>query len=226
MMALAVIVGVGALVWAATVFAGRLPAVARIPVAAAVMFGLTGYLLVGRPGLAGLPKQPPALTDSAGFGEEITDPRRGMTERFGEASQWLAASDGMARTGRHEASAQLLQRALSQYPRNIDLWIGFGNALVAQSGGVMTPASALAFERAAAIDPGHPGPPFFAGLSLAQGGDYAGARMVWQQLLDRSPADAPWREDLTQRLASLPQAPVEAPDAAPSAPASSDPARP
>ena len=50
----------------------------------------------------------------------------------------------------------------------------------------------------------------------AQGGDVEGARVIWQQLLARTPPDAPWREDLVNRLAQLP--PLPAAPAAPSLP--------
>lgn len=215
MMALVGILALGLLVWVMTVFGGRVGVAARVPVAVAIMFGLTGYLLVGQPGLAGAPKLPPDASDAPGFGEEITDPRGGMSDRFNEANQWLGAADGLIRLGRTESAARMLQSGLQRFPRNVDLWVALGNALVAHSGGVMTPAGAMAFDKAADIDPTHPGPPFFAGLSLAQGGDIEGARMVWQQLLERSPVDAPWRADLMQRLAALPPpAPTPAPPTA------------
>lgn len=201
MIALIAILAMGALVWSAVLIGGRLPASARIPLAATVMVGLAGYLLVGRPGLPGAPVPEPVDT---GFGEALTDPRHGMSDRFGEASQWLGMSDGLMRTGHSEMAAELLQQGLRRHPRNVDLWVGFGNALVAHAGGVMTPAAAMAFDRAADIDPTHPAPPFFAGLALAQGGDVEGARTVWSELLARSPANAPWRADLQQRLAQMP----------------------
>ena len=67
----------------------------------------------------------------------------------------------------------------------------------------MTPAARLAFARAAEISPNHPGPPFFFGLALAQAGQLDEAERVWRDLLDRSPADAPYRADLAQKLAQL-----------------------
>jgi cytochrome c-type biogenesis protein CcmH len=198
----------GALTWAALQFGGRLGAAARVPLAAAIMLGLSGYLLVGSPGVASAPVESP---EPEGFGEELTDPRGVMGGGAGDAAQWLGMADGLMRGGRTASAARLLQEGLRRYPDDIDLWVGYGNALVAHSGGMMTPASAMAFDRAAAIDPTHPAPPFFAGLALAQGNDLEGARLVWQQLLDRTPPDAPWREDLTMRLSQLP------PPAAPTA---------
>ncbi len=203
MTALFAILALGLVTWAATAFGGQVATFARVPIAVAVMAGLTGYLLFGTPGAAG---SPVVRVKPQGFGERLDDPRQGMGDRFNEAGQWLTMSDGLLRNNRTEAAAQLLARALERYPRNIDLWVGYGNALVAHAGGVMTPASATAFDRAADIDPAHPAPPFFAGLALAQGGDPAGARAIWQELLDRSPPDAPWRSDLEGRLAQMPPA--------------------
>lgn len=208
-LALVAIVTAGLMIWA-----GRIPAAARPLVGAAIMLGLTGYALQGSPGLAGMPIA--AAPDTSGFGEAIKDPRQGMADRFGPAAKWLVVSDGFARTGKTELAARTLQRGLQEQPDNVDLWVALGNALVAHGGGQMSPSAALAFDEAARRSPDHPAPPFFAGLAMAQGGDLKGAERVWAGLLDRTPADAPWRADLEARLAELrramdPEAPLPIP---------------
>jgi cytochrome c-type biogenesis protein CcmH/NrfG len=165
------------------------------------MLGLAGYALQGSPSLPGQPVAKPG--EPEGFGEAIGDQRQGMAERFGPAAQWLGMSDGFARTGKTELAARTLEKGLEKYPDNVDLWVGLGNALVAHGGGMMSPAAALAFDEAAKRDPAHPAPPFFAGLALAQSGDYRGADAVWSDLLARTPEGAPWRADLQMRLAQL-----------------------
>lgn len=196
---LAAALTVGGMIWL-----GRLPTAARPLPGAAVMLGLTGYALQGSPALPGHPVAKAA--EPEGFGEAITDRQQGMANRFGPAAQWIGMSDGFMRTGKTELAAQTLEKGLERYPDNVDLWVGLGNALVAHGGGVMSPAAALAFDEAAKRDPSHPAPPFFAGLAMAQSGDLKGAEAVWNQLLQRSPADAPWRPDLEMRLAQLRQA--------------------
>lgn len=225
---IALVLALGLIVWAAVTRPWRRAvAGSRIPVAVAIMFGLSAYLLLGWPGLAGAPKLSAAQrADRADFGQELRDPRQGMTDRFGDAAQWLAASDGMMRAGDTQAASEFLQQGVRVHPDNVDMWIGFGNALVAHAGGMMTPAAAMAFDKASALDPTHPGPPFFVGLGLAQGGDVEGARSVWSELLRRSPPDAPWREDLEGRIASLPPPPpAAAPATGAPSPAANAPAR-
>lgn len=212
---------IGILCWAAIAFAGRMAPGHRVPLAVAVMLGLSAYLLLGSPGEPGAPKPPPV---AEGFGEALTDPRNGLANTRGPAAMWLGLSDGLLRSGNTELAAEALQQGLRAHPRDVDLWVGFGNALVAHSGGMVTPAAEMAFQRAADIEPAHPAPQFFFGLALAQSGDVGGARAIWQSLLDRSPPNAPWREDLSSRLAMLPPA---APSAAPtSTPAPATPAVP
>lgn len=200
---------VGGLVWAAIAFGGRIAPSQRLPMAVVIMLGLSAYFLLGSPSMPGASKPPPQLE---GFGKAMRDPRNGLANVRGPAAMWLGLSDGMLRSGNSQMAAIALESGLRQHPRDADLWVGYGNALVAHGNGMVTPAAEMAFQRAAQLDPEHPAPAFFTGLGLAQSGDIEGARRVWQALLDRSPPGAPWREDLSGRLQMLPPAASASPD--------------
>jgi cytochrome c-type biogenesis protein CcmH len=71
------------------------------------------------------------------------------------------------------------------------------------SEGIMTPAAQLAFDRAAELAPGHPGPKFFYGLALIQSGRFVEAEAIWQALLADTPPEVSWRPLVEDRLRVL-----------------------
>lgn len=173
-------------------------------IAAALLLAVAGYGWQGRPGLEGRPKPPPArqqLPESA-----FAQTREDMLGRFDRAWYWLNMSESFQRRGDTESGAKILQAALRENPDNADLWVGLGNALVLHGGGMMSPAAQLAFQRAARLAPDHPGPPFFYGLALAQGGQFDEAERIWRQLIAAAPADAEYRRVIEERLQALQQA--------------------
>ena len=170
-------------------------------VAAALLLAMAGYAWQGRPGLAGKPVPPPArqnLPDTAfaGLREEML----GLGDT---GSIWLTIADMYHRIGDTQSAAGVIRAGLRAPPKDADLWIGLGNALVIHADGMMTPAAELAFQRAARLAPDHPGPKFFYGLALAQGGKLEQAERLWQSLLADAPADAQWRPMVEERLKVL-----------------------
>lgn len=171
--------------------------------AAALLLGVAGYAWQGHPGMAGVSVEPTEKANS--FDATTIEARNEMGERFGSAQEWLIFSDSLNRAGRHGAAANYLRNGVKEHPDDPDLWVGLGNALVVHANGVITPAAQFAFQKAADLSPEHPGPPFFLGLAYAQSGKIDQARKIWMELLARSSADAPWREDLESRLAAIEQ---------------------
>lgn len=172
--------------------------------AAALLLALAGYAWQGRPGLAGSPKAPPerlSQTDS-----EFAQLREDMLGRFDGAAAWLSMAESYQRRGDTQGGAEILQSAIRNNPDDADLWVGLGNALVVHGSGLMSPAAQLAFQRAQRIAPDHPGPPFFYGLALAQGGNFDEAERIWRGLLAEAPADANYRPMIQERLDSIAQA--------------------
>ena len=198
MLVLAVVTG--AVLWR---FVGRDKAALQF-LAAALLLALAGYAWQGRPELQGKPKPPPARGEIAE--SEFATMREDMLGRFDRAAAWLTLAESYQRRGDTQSGAEILQSALRQNPGDADLWVGLGNALVVHSDGMMSPAAQLAFQRASRIAPEHPGPRFFFGLALAQGGNYAEAERIWRQLLAEAPADAEYRRTIEERLQAIEQA--------------------
>ncbi|MDP3551060.1 MAG: tetratricopeptide repeat protein [Novosphingobium sp.] len=179
-------------------FALRMPRAGWELAGAALLVGIAGYALQGMPSMPGAPKAP--IENKRAADEALIKQRQQMGNGFAKGASWMILADGLARQGQFGAAAEVLRKGTQQFPQDADLWVSLGNALVGHSDGMITPAAQFAFQKAASIDPAHPGPPFFMGLALAQSGRLPDARAVWSELLERSPADAPWRADLAARI--------------------------
>lgn len=192
---------IAALGFALMAFVLKLPRSGWEITGAALLFGIAGYALQGHPGQAGAPRAP---TESAKLADAaLLKERQQMGAAFGKGQSWLILADALTRQGQYGAAAEVLRSALAKTPRDADLWVALGNALVGHSDGIISPAAQYAFQKAATIAPDHPGPPFFMGLALAQTGRLPEARTLWAELLVRSPPDAPYRPDLEARLARI-----------------------
>jgi len=193
-----VILAIGAIVFGLMAFVLKMPRAGWELSGAALLVGIAGYALQGTPGMPGAPKAP--VENKRAADEALIKQRQQMGDGFAKGQSWLILADGLARQGQYGAAAEVLRKGTQQFPRDADLWVSLGNALVGHSDGMITPAAQYAFQKAANIDPAHPGPPFFMGLALAQTGRLADARAMWAELLKRSPADAPYRADLAERI--------------------------
>jgi tetratricopeptide (TPR) repeat protein len=173
--------------------------------AAALLFAGAGYASQGRPSLDSAP------ASAAGQAAPIplTTLRHAFFGNFSGSEHWLRIAESYARRGQTQEAAGVLRSAVREHPRNAALWVGLGNAL-ADHAGMLTPASHLAFERAAELAPGHPAPPFFFGLALARSGEPEAALALWRSVLAQAPADASWRpyvEDAIRAVEPRGQAP-------------------
>lgn len=168
---------------------------------AVLTFGLAGYALQGSPQLPSAPKS--AAGDTVRSGEAMVAARRSLFDPAQPVPSYLMVSDGFARQGRYMEAAQLLRSGLAANPAHGEGWLALANALVEHANGQVTPASLMAYGKAEAAMPGHPGPAYFLGVALLRTGMPLEARRVWADLLDASPPDAPWRDDLAARIGQL-----------------------
>lgn len=194
--------GLATAAFLAIAFVLKAPRPAWAAIAAALLLGIAGYALQASPGLRGAPKV--AAQGVANQSEALVEARQVLAGRQGVGgSDWIVIGDALARHGQFADAASVYLGAVEKQPRNAEAWLALANALVAHADGLLTPAAFFSFRRAEEEAPGHPGPPFFLGLALAQSGRLAEARSLWAGLLEATPPDAPWRADLEERLGRL-----------------------
>jgi cytochrome c-type biogenesis protein CcmH len=168
--------------------------------AAALTLGASGYALQGRPGLPGSP----AVPESGRQAVSLAQARHAFFGEFTLAESWLRISEALAKDGKSEDAVNVLQNAVRRYPRDAQLWVGLGNALVDHAHG-LTPPAELAYQRAAQLSPGNPAASFFFGLALARSGDPGQAVAIWRKILATAPANASWRPLVELGVATVSQ---------------------
>jgi cytochrome c-type biogenesis protein CcmH len=178
----------------------KTPRSGREAIGAALLLGMAGYAAQSHPSLPG---SPTAARETVSGNPQVVAARQKLAGNPAGTDQWIVIADGMARHGQFADAATVLRGSVAKNPKNGEAWLAMANALVGHADQRLSPAAILAFRRAEDAAPGNPGPPFFFGLALAQSGRLPDARMTWARLLARSPADAPWRPDLTLRLQEL-----------------------
>lgn len=200
-MGLVIAAVLAATVWIILWRVRKLDAAALQLVGAALLAGLAGYAFQGRTGLIGSPSAerapvslPPAMPIP--LAEEFFG-------RFNGAYSWLVIGNGFLARGNSAEAVATLASGIRNAPRNSQLWLAYANALRIHAGGRISPASRLAFERAALLEPEHPGPAFFFGLAVLQTGDVEGALVIWRDLRSTAPEGTRWREALAARIAIL-----------------------
>jgi cytochrome c-type biogenesis protein CcmH/NrfG len=186
-----VAIGVLIVATAAVLWRLRMPAVVVTP---ALAVGLAGYVLTSDPTMESAPA--PARAVDADAAPQLEAARKRLLQNTGDIGGWLMFADILIEQGKSERAVEGLRLATRAMPDSPDLWVGLGNALVRHAGGTITPAARLAFGRASAIDPDHPGPPYFLGLAWLQAGEPDEALKVFEALYSRSPTDAPYRPEL------------------------------
>ena len=168
--------------------------------ASALLIGIAGYAVQGRPLLNGKPVPPPARQDqSIGASPESSSELPG----YDTEASWLTIASAYQGSDDKQNAVQSIRARLRAHPDDAELWAGLGAVLVMHADGMVTPAAELSFRRAERLEPRHPAPIFFRGLSLAQAGKLEEAERTWTRLLAGAPADAEWRPMVETNLAVL-----------------------
>ncbi|MHA7818810.1 MAG: tetratricopeptide repeat protein [Erythrobacter sp.] len=195
--------------FAIAAFVLRLPREGFAVFAAVLLMGLVGYAWQGSPGQPGSPKQPVAEVNQTG--EAMVEARRQLFDPVRPKPDYLMLSDGFARRGKFADAAGLLRTGLRDNPEHLEGWLALAMALTGHADGTVTPAAYYAYGKAREINPSNPGADYFLGYSFLQSGEIIAARDTWGRLLENTPEEAPWREEVEASVARLDQMIANAP---------------
>ena len=181
-------------------------------VAAALLVACAGYAWQGRPEMAGAPKA--AEADRRQESEfALLRPR--LLNQFDRAGAYLTTAEAMVRSGNTLSAAKMLHIQLERSPRDMGLWLGYADVLLQHTGGQLTPASEMAFNRAAQVAPNHPAPRFFYALALARIGQFDAAEQYLQQVLAMPEITDDWRTVVGRAREGIARMRAEGPRPAP-----------
>ncbi len=172
--------------------------------ATALVFGVGGgtYLMLGSPALALRTLAGPSETDLPSLIAELVSRVR-SNPQDGEA--WMLLGRGYLTLGDPNDAAAALQKAVALQPhsQDPDLLSTYGEALTMANGGAVPAEAETAFRTVLTLDPKNYAARYYIGLALVGQHQTAQALAMWQALLADAPADAPWKGQLIDRIATL-----------------------
>jgi cytochrome c-type biogenesis protein CcmH len=106
---------------------------------------------------------------------------------------WNVLAPVLTRLGRYDDAVRAYRNSITYNGESAERRADLGEALTGAAGGVVTADAKTEFERAVALDASEIKAQYFLGLSAEQDGRKSEAAAIWNGLLTKSPADAPWR---------------------------------
>jgi len=186
---------------------GRSARIAALAVVVTVpLLALAVYLPTGRWDVPARPfaERPPAergppievLTALANLERHLQeDPR--------DLPAWVLAANTYSRMGRFTEAAEAFRRAAGLSDGAPEFLSGMAEALVHANRGQVTDEARRAFEAVLSREPADLRARYYLGLAHAQAGDARGALERWAALLESSPPDAPWLDEIRGRIREL-----------------------
>jgi cytochrome c-type biogenesis protein CcmH len=110
-----------------------------------------------------------------------------------DARGWTVLAPVLARLGRFDDAVKAYRNAINYGGETADRRADLGEVIAAAAGGVVTAEAKAEFERAQTLDAGEAKAKYFLGLAAEQDGRKADAASIWRAMLEKAPADAPWR---------------------------------
>jgi cytochrome c-type biogenesis protein CcmH len=163
------------------------------------------YLPLGSPRLGDFPL---AMRSRAPSGTERLDNLVAQVEQHLEKNPtdgrgWNVLAPVLLRLGRYDDAVRAYRNSIIYNGESAERRADLGEAMAAAAGGVVTSEAKSEFERAVALNTDEAKASYFLGLAAEQDGRTADAVSIWRTMLEKGPADAPWRPLVQAALARL-----------------------
>src|SRR5262245_52893324 len=180
--------------------ASAIVALVGLPIAA-----VTFYLALGSPWLGDFPLASRTRTVDASQPLEnmVAQVEAHLEKNPTDGRGWTVLAPVLARLGRFEEAVRAYRNAIAYAGDSAERRSDLGEALAGAAGGVVTAEAKAEFERAVSLNAEELKASYFLGLAAEQDGRLADATAIWQGMLAKAPADAPWRPLLQQALARV-----------------------
>jgi cytochrome c-type biogenesis protein CcmH len=189
----------------------------RRPAAIMALIGLPAlalaiYLPLGSPWLEDFPLTARVRAPDAAQPLEnlVAQVEQHLEQNPTDGRGWNVLAPVLLRLGHYDDAVRAFRNAITYSGDNALRRADLGEAIATAAGGVVTAEAKGEFERALALDAGDVKANYFMGLAAEQDGRKADAATIWRTMLEKSPADAPWRPLLQESLVRVgaPAAPV------------------
>jgi cytochrome c-type biogenesis protein CcmH len=175
-------------------------ALAGLPLAAVAL-----YLPLGSPRLPDFPlsERVQTATASQPLDNLVAQVEAHLEKNPTDGRGWNVLAPVLIKLGRFDDAVRAYRNSITYNGDSAASRADLGEAMSAAAGGVVTAEAKAEFERAVALDADEVKARFFLGLSAEQDGRAADAAAIWRAMLEKAPANAPWRPLVQAALARV-----------------------
>ncbi len=152
------------------------------------------YTAIGNPQRPDMPLQARMSADpkTQSIEELVARAEARAQQNPDEVQGWKVLAPVYLRLGRVQDSVNAYRNILRLEGSTPNTEAALGEALTIEAGGMVTAEAKQRFQTALAGDRTNVKPQFFIALALGQEGKFKEAKAAWEEILSKSPKDAPW----------------------------------
>jgi cytochrome c-type biogenesis protein CcmH len=179
--------------------------VAVVALAGLPLMAVALYLPLGSPRLPDFPLSERVQTAAASqpLDNLVTQVEAHLEKNPADGRGWSVLAPVLAKLGRFDDAVRAYRNSITYNGDSAASRADLGEAMSAAAGGLVTAEAKAEFQRAVALDADEVKARFFLGLSAEQDGRAAEAAAIWRAMLEKAPAEAPWRPLVQAALARV-----------------------